>query len=55
MEIWNNVTYNPGNASVLPSITFPYNGETLMITPTVVCEALHIHVKIAYNSQLVMR
>lgn len=42
LTIWNHETYNTCSVSVPPAITFPYKEEILIITPIVVCEALHI-------------
>ena len=49
LAIWTTSVYSFGNHSVPPSICFTHNLETMMITPTVVREALYIPAKHGYN------
>lgn len=49
LVIWNIGVCNAGNQSVPPSISFTHSGKSLMITPTVVREALQIPTKNGYN------
>lgn len=47
--IWNNKTFYPGCTNVSPLFTFPHDGETLTITPSVVHNALNLPNKHGYT------
>lgn len=57
LAIWNYATFHPESTNVAPRITFLHDGKTLIITPSVVYNALNIPNKngytLAFNEDLI--